>query len=134
MPKRYLPPSEHRYPPGAAFTGPQRHNMGMFRAMMGSKKPTKAERRHMDAVQSLDCIVCRLTGEGRTPAEIHHILDGNRRRGHMHVLPLCWAHHRGGADCEQYTSRHPYKTAFERRYGPEDWLEGRVEALLEREA
>jgi hypothetical protein len=35
------------------------------------------------------------------------------------VLGLCALHHRGGANGDQYTSRHPWRKAFEARYGTE---------------
>jgi len=92
---------------------------------------TKTERQHMDNVQSLGCIVCRRLGV-YSPAEIHHVLDGNRRRGHMYVLPLCVPHHRGGSDgvSDQFYSRHPYKKRFEHEYGSEAELLETVQELL----
>ena len=84
---------------------------------------TKEEERHLDRVQQLGCIVCRQV-DIYTPAEIHHILDGNRRIGHFDVLPLCFPHHRGGSDGsrDNFISRHPYKARFEQQYGPEAGL------------
>lgn len=59
--------------------------------------PTKAERAHLAAVKALPCVACLMEGNelfcGLT--EVHHLLLGNRRRGHMFVAPLCAWHHRG---------------------------------------
>ena len=79
---------------------------------------TNEEKAFHAAVRDLGCICCRQVG-AQTPAEIHHILQGGRRKGERFVLGLCALHHRGGADCDQYTSRHPWRKAFEARYGSE---------------
>lgn len=91
---------------------------------------TKEEQQHLDHVQSLGCIACRINGM-YSPAEIHHVLDGGRRIGHSHVIPLCFPHHRGGGDgLSAVVSRHPYKKRFEAAYGTEQQLLDRVEELL----
>ena len=79
---------------------------------------TNDEKAFHRAVRDLGCIVCRQVG-AQTPAEIHHILQGGRRKGEKYVLGLCALHHRGGANCAEYTSRHPWRSAFEARYGTE---------------
>ena len=87
---------------------------------------TKEEALHLGLVQEFGCIACRASSGVFSPAEIHHILDGNRRLGHFHVLPLCVPHHRGGSDgiSAPFVSRHPYKKRFELAYGTEaDLLE-----------
>jgi hypothetical protein len=93
---------------------------------------TKAERAHMEAVQALGCIVCRTTHEGYVPAEIHHVLKNGRRMGHMFVLPLCWQHHRLGANTPSVVSRHPWRLEFQARYGTEEQLLAKVDELLSR--
>ena len=86
---------------------------------MKGRTPTAEEKRHMSAVADLGCIVCLMNHGVKSPAEIHHI-DGKTKPGaHYHVIPLCYLHHRGGEDCDEYTSRHPHKKRFERRYGTE---------------
>ena len=87
--------------------------------MQGSKPPNKKEKEHMDNVQQLGCIVCKLERGIYTPAEIHHIV-GKTKRSHMRVLPLCFRHHREGSNNELFASRHPYKREFEKRYGKEE--------------
>jgi len=83
------------------------------------RTPTKEERKHMDALVSLGCIVCRLHHGCYTPATVHHIAGKTKPGAHLLTLGLCGIHHQGGRDCQEYTSRHPYKAAFERRYGTE---------------
>jgi len=91
---------------------------------------TKDEELHLDRVQQLGCIACRGLGV-YSPAEIHHILDGGRRKGHKFVLPLCFPHHRGGGDGSGgFVSRHPYKKRFEHDFGTEDDLLAEVGRLL----
>jgi hypothetical protein len=59
---------------------------------------TVAERKHMNRVAELGCIVCRRMGYEGTPSELHHPRGGAgmaQRASHMDVLPLCVEHHRG---------------------------------------
>jgi len=85
------------------------------KAKPGKGKPTVAEKRWLDALVEHGCIAC-FTGHGGTgrPVEVHHILRGGRRLGHLFTLPLCVIHHRDGQ-----TARHPYKARFEQAYGTE---------------
>jgi hypothetical protein len=49
-----------------------------------------AEKRHIERVASLPCLVCR------QPSTVHHVTsDGNQRltRSHRRVVPLCPRHH-----------------------------------------
>ena len=109
--------------------------------MVGAvQAPTAAERAHMDRVQALGCIACRMEG-WTAPAEIHHVTDGQRRIGHRAVLPLCAWHHRGQTEsgvrpgvAEQLFgpsyARNP--SAFEDRYGTQATLLTKVERRLYR--
>lgn len=82
---------------------------------------TKAEKEWCDRIVNFGCIACWLDGYSGTPAEIHHILSGGRRKGHMFTIPLCSpGHHRNGGD--RKISRHPFKTRFVNRYGNEYFL------------
>lgn len=58
---------------------------------------TKAEKKHLDRVAALGCIVCREAGVF-SPAEIHHVRAGlgMAQRNHARVIPLCHTHHRTG--------------------------------------
>lgn len=98
---------------------------------MKGRSPTACEKRHMDAVQQLGCIVCLLDMNKYTPAEIHHITGKTSPGAHFNILPLCNLHHRGQNDNSLYTSRHPYKKRFEARYGAEEYLKEQVDKLLE---
>jgi len=92
------------------------------------RTPTADEKRHMNSVAEIGCIVCRNKGF-MNPAEIHHI-DGKTKKGcHFKVLPLCYEHHRGGRDKEPI-SRHPYKKRFENAYGTEENLLDKVDDIL----
>lgn len=92
----------------------------MARKIMALKgrTPNKAERKHMDRVSQIGCIVCRNLGYGYVPAEIHHIEGKTKKDSHLKVLPLCFEHHRKGND-KHPISRHPYKKRFENAYGSE---------------
>lgn len=52
--------------------------------------------------------------------------------GHLFTIPLCHPHHQGGFNDAEIVSRHPYKRAFEARYGTElellDKVKGRIAA------
>jgi hypothetical protein len=54
---------------------------------------TAAEKRHMDRVAQLPCMVC-----GSAPVEIHHIREGqgmSQRASNWLTVPLCPSCHRG---------------------------------------
>ena len=56
-------------------------------------------RRHMGRVAELGCVLCRHLGFDGTPAEVHHIRDGQgaaQRASDFLTVPLCPEHHRGG--------------------------------------
>ena len=97
--------------------------------MLG-RTPTKSEKKWMDSLSELGCIVCRLHMDCYSPAEIHHI-QGSRKPGcHLLTLPLCYQHHREGVKNNLYVSRHPYKTEFVKRYGTEMDLLEKVKELV----
>jgi len=78
---------------------------------------TIAERKHMNAVAELGCVVClRIHGpHDPGPVELHHprrLAGGWGRSSHMDVLPLCVEHHRGA------TGLHGLGTkGFSKHYG-----------------
>jgi hypothetical protein len=59
-----------------------------------SKSPNKIEREWMTVIADHGCIACLQDGH-RSPALVHHIVQGNRRLGHLFTLPLCPLHHQG---------------------------------------
>lgn len=55
-------------------------------------------KRHMGRVAALGCILCRHYGHYGTPAEVHHIREGqgaSQRASDFLTVPLCPEHHRG---------------------------------------
>jgi uncharacterized Zn-finger protein len=58
-------------------------------------KPTEENIERFEALKALGCIVCLKFYNCRMSAEIHHLLSGNKRRGHEFTIPLCGWHHRG---------------------------------------
>ena len=59
---------------------------------------TKAEKRYMNRVAELGCVVCRMLGYGSTPAQLHHVREGQgmaQRAQNWLVVPLCPEHHQG---------------------------------------
>lgn len=62
------------------------------------------------------CVACLQDGY-HSPASVHHIVQGNRRLGHLFTLPLCAIHHQG--DGREAPSVHFAKRSFVARYGSE---------------
>lgn len=58
---------------------------------------TKAEQARFDKMKEMRiCMACYLDGSKvRRFIEIHHLLSGNKRIGHMATVSLCPWHHRG---------------------------------------
>lgn len=83
----------------------------------------------MSRVASLGCVVCRNAGLGDTPAEVHHLREGQggaQRASNYLTIPLCVSHHRGG------DSIHNDRRGFESRYGDELTLLAQTIAELQR--
>lgn len=104
-------------------------------------RPTKAEKLRMDRVSRIRCVACwgGVGVCGKT--EVHHLLSGGKRRGHMYSVPLGIWHHRGiplsGSNTSQMTwlygpSLRLQSKAFRKQYGTDDELLARVNALLAR--
>ena len=73
-----------------------------------------AGKRHMGRVAGIGCILCRHLGYGQTPAEVHHIRDGQgaaQRANDTLTVPLCPEHHRGQSGLHGMGVK-----AFERTY------------------
>jgi hypothetical protein len=56
--------------------------------------PTKAEDARMAAIKDGPCVCCHQRGLPSYCPEIHHLLSGNKRRGHLYTIGLCAWHHR----------------------------------------
>lgn len=76
-------------------------------------KPTKAEKKRMDAIKAGNCVCCHMLGLESFWPEIHHLLSGNKRRGHMFTVGLCSHHHRN-TGFELY----PHADELRKRLGP----------------
>lgn len=82
--------------------------------------PTAAESVWMGQVAELGCIVCRQQGRGFVPCAVHHIVEGNRRVGHLFTIGLCQpGHHMDAPASSDQISRHPNKARFVAAYGSE---------------
>lgn len=65
---------------------------------MAKRSKTAAERRYHDRVAQMGCLLCQLLGQGDTPANVHHVREGQgmaQRASHWLVVPLCPACHQG---------------------------------------
>lgn len=55
--------------------------------------PTAEERRHIESVASMPCLVCKMR-----PVQVHHVtatIHGGRiSRSHKRITPLCFKHHK----------------------------------------
>jgi hypothetical protein len=58
---------------------------------------TKAEQARFDKLKEMgQCVACYQRGiHGWGYVEIHHLLSGNKRIGHLATVGLCGFHHRG---------------------------------------
>ena len=89
---------------------------------MKGRSPTADEKRWMDKVSRLGCIVCLDRYGSMREAEIHHLRGKTVENAHFWVIPLCTQHHRGGEEDGLFTSRHPWKRRFENQFGEEETL------------
>lgn len=91
------------------------------KAAMKAKKirPLAAESVWMASVAELGCIVCRMQSRGFVPCAVHHIVEGNRRLGHMFTIGLSDPGHHQNSPDPQQISRHPNKARFTATYGSE---------------
>ncbi len=88
----------------------------------------KADTKRYQQLSDMGCIICRKEGK-HTPPSIHHI-NGRTGNGNQETIPLCYSHHQEGSDCEAYTSRHPWKARFIKRYGSESSLLDEVNQII----
>lgn len=110
-----------------------------------TRKPTKAEAERMARLSAMPCVVCRLRLRPLiqpSPTEVHHLLSGNKRRGHLFTIPLCGWHHRGigsqpvtGGDmtCDLHGPSLALRSKkFHETYGSDNELLALTNELLER--
>jgi hypothetical protein len=58
----------------------------------------KRVKAHKDQVAQLGCVLCDVLGSGYTPAQLHHIREGQgmaQRSSDWLVVPLCSSCHQG---------------------------------------
>ena len=60
-----------------------------------SKAQTKEDKRRFSLLSQVGCICCKQFGIHNEWIQAHHIVEGNKRRGHQFTLPLCTWHHEG---------------------------------------
>lgn len=64
----------------------------------GNRSRTQEEQARFDAIKAGPCIACHQRGidlSGQGLVEVHHLLSGGRRIGHMATVGLCVWSHRG---------------------------------------
>lgn len=85
---------------------------------MKGRTPTAEELRFMDAIGSLGCLACAQDGNVNPWISLHHI-DGRTKPGsHLKVIGLCAGHHQDGTgEDKTMIAVHPWKKAFESKYG-----------------
>ena len=88
------------------------------------------DRDYLGRVASIGCIVCSDLGYQDTPAEIHHLREGqgmSQRASHYLAIPLCATHHRTGG---KGVALHAGQREFEALYGTElDLLARTIERM-----
>lgn len=57
--------------------------------------PTRAEKRHMDIVAEVGCVICRRDKGIITPCHVHHLGEGTSERSDFMTAGLCPIHHTG---------------------------------------
>ena len=75
---------------------------------------TKAEKEYMGRVASLGCYLCQHLGYGATPAQVHHLREGQgmAQRGSNYVtVPLCDRHHANSSPDGIHGQRKAWKLA-----------------------
>ena len=83
---------------------------------------TKTELEYHNKVREIGCIVCKIFLRVHSECDVHHLVNGSRRKGHLEAIGLCPTHHRSGLNNVHVVSRHPWKREFESRYGTEEGL------------
>ena len=97
---------------------------------MAKKNPTAAERRHMEKVRALACLIGDKHCGGRV--EVHHITGAGMalRASHYETIPLCTFHHSEQTPLPFGYSVHKGTKSFEKRYGTQQELLEKVRRLL----
>lgn len=86
------------------------------------KSATKEERKHMEKVASLGCIICG------SPCQIHHLRFGmgmGQRNSHFKTIGLCHYHHTGKEGIHTIGIK-----SWQKKYGTELELHEKVRQQL----
>lgn len=88
---------------------------------------TKNEKKSLDAIARLGCILCsEVLGYKDSPAELHHIRRFGGKRATSPIIPLCPEHHRGNSGVHGLGAK-----GFENEWGiTQEALLQRVKELL----
>lgn len=65
----------------------------------GNRARTQEEQARFDAIKTGNCMACMQRGidvSRQGLVQVHHLLSGSRRIGHMATVGLCYWHHLGG--------------------------------------
>lgn len=68
----------------------------------------------MGRVAALGCYLCRHLGYGPTPAQVHHVREGqgmSQRASHWLTVPLCDRHHANSSPDGWHGQRRAWKLA-----------------------
>lgn len=98
--------------------------------MTKRKNRTKTDKKYLECISELGCIVCLNLGYEGTPCEIHHIRSGQgagQRADDTEVIGLCHPHHRTGGYGIAF---HAGKRAWEEKHGTERELLAQTKTLL----
>ena len=100
-------------------------------------KPTALEQRRFEGLLKIGCICCRMLKVNGRTAEIHHLLSGNKRKGHEFTIPLCRWHHRAMTILPKAQAQDEYGPSladgskpFHARWGSDSELLAKTNELL----
>lgn len=108
----------------------------------GGKSRTKAEQVRFDAIKAGPCIACIQRGidlSGMGLVEVHHLLSGGRRIGHMATIGLCiWSHRAVVFDFHSHAEMREHygpslaegSRPFHREFGSDDDLLAEQDRLI----
>ena len=100
--------------------------------------PSKADIARFEAFKTIGCIACRKHNVLNYHTECHHLLSGNKRRGHQFTIPLCPWHHRAFTHLSREQARETWGPSlaegskpFHERYGSDEELLKMTNELIE---
>lgn len=93
---------------------------------------TIAEDNWKESIRMMGCVVCWLQGHPRTPAAVHHLIEGGRKISELHTIPLCEPGHHQKGDGVIKISRHPTHARFTQAYGTDEYLLEATQQLVKK--